>query len=409
MSEGDHPEPKDGAPGPDPYPDRGLRAALNLVLPGLIGLVLCLACLVPGALAFDIRGDFELRASEIGLLVAVYYLLSALCTQVTVPLAKVLSPTLTVRVGLIVGIVALALPALLGTKESLVAAVVVSGVANGFATPAGNMLIALNVPPHRRGLAFGLRVCAVPASAGVTALGAWIVAHSSLGWREVTAGGAALCLGVLVLACVARTARLVRGSAGPRAGNGDGLASLRLLALGGLLAASACATLSPFLLEGLLAGGAPPGVAALLLGISAWLGVAARITTGLVADRHPAPGPQLRAAATMLLVAAVGMVALGVGSGIPMLTAATILTFGIGWAWPGLLQQSTLSLHPKHLARAMSYVQQGTYVGALIGPLAFGFMVELTSFRDAWLATAAAATFAALVLLAGLRASTRAG
>lgn len=404
MSDDDH----STSPNPAGPPEAsGVRAVLNLVLPGLVGLVLCLAALVPGALAFDIRNDFGLRAGEIGLLVAAFYLLSAVCTQATVPLARVLSPTVTVRIGLCVGIVALALPALLGSKASLTAAVVISGVANGFATPAGNMLIALNVPRRRHGLAFGLRVCAVPASAGVTALGAFVVAHSSLGWREVCLGGAMLCAAVFASTAGVATARLVTGSRGKASADPVGQRSLRTLAIGGLLAATACSTLSPFLLEGLLDGGAPPGVAALLLGISAWLGAAARVTTGLLADRHPAPAPQLRAAAGMLLLAAVGMVGLGLGSGIVVLTAATVLTFSIGWAWPGLLQQATLALHPTQVARAISWIQQGTYVGALIGPLVFGLVVEASSFTVAWLVTAGAATAAAVVVLAGLRASER--
>lgn len=401
MSEGDHPQPS------GPPPASGLRAALNLVLPGLVGLALCLAALVPGALAFDIRNDFGLRPGEIGLLVASFYLLSALCTQATVPLARVLSPTVTVRIGLSVGVVALLLPALLGTKASLVAAVVVSGIANGFATPAGNMLIALNVPRHRHGLAFGLRVCAVPASAGVTALGAFVVAHSSLGWREVCWGAALLCAAVLAATALVSTARLVTGSRGKASDDPAGQRSLRTLAIGGLLAATACSTLSPFLLDGLVDGGAPPGVAALLLGISAWLGAAARVSTGLLADRHPEPTRQLQAAAGMLLLAAVGMVGLGLGSGIVVLTMATVLTFSIGWAWPGLLQQASLSLHPTQVARAISWMQQGTYVGALIGPLVFGLVVEVSSFTVAWLVTSVAATAAAVVILAGLRASGR--
>lgn len=407
MSESDHSSEHAPEPDDERFPDRGLRAVLNLVLPGLIGLVLCVAALVPGALAFDIRSDFALRPGEIGALVAVFYLLSALCTQATVPLARVLSPTVTVRIGLAVGTVSLLLPFALGTKWSLAAGVVVSGVANGFATPAGNMLIALNVPRHRHGLAFGLRVCAVPASAGVTALGAFLVAHSPLGWREVCLGGALMCVGVLAATTLVRTARLVTGSRGKASADPAGARSLRILSIGGLLAATACSTLSPFLLEGLMDGGAPAGVAALLLGISAWLGAAARITTGLLADRHPDPTPQLQAAAGMLLLAAVGMVGLGLGSGIVVLTAATVLTFSIGWAWPGLLQQATISLHPTQIARAISWMQQGTYVGALIGPLLFGLVVEFSSFTVAWLVTAVAATAAAAVVLTGLGASRR--
>lgn len=384
-----------------------LRGAGVLLFPAAVATALSLSVLVPGALAFDIQGDFGLRAGEIGALVALFYLLSSLFTQAAMPLAGRLSPTTTVRWGLVLGGVALALPAVLGTKVSLVAMVATGGIANGLATPAANMLIALTVPPHRRGLAFGLRVSAVPASAALTACGAWVVAHSDVGWRGVAAVGAGVCLLVLAAsALVARTGPLPPPS-GNRQDQRTGIAALRVLSLGGLLAATACATLSPFLVEGLIAGGATPGSAALLLGVSAWIGVAARISTGLVADRIPSPSFQLHSAATMLLVCAVGMVGLGLGSGTGVLAGATLLTFGIGWAWPGLLQQATLTLHPRQLARATSYVQLGTYVGALLGPLGFGFLVELFDFRTAWLAAAATAVGAAVIIVVGLRASLR--
>ena len=389
-------------------PARGrLRTAGTLLFPASVATSLALAVLVPGALAFDIQRDFGLRAGEIGGLVAVFYLLSSLCTQAAMPLASRLSPTTTVRVGLALGTAALLLPSALGTKASLVAMVVGAGIANGLATPAANMLIALTVPLHRRGLAFGLRVSAVPGSAAFTAAGAWVVAHTDVGWRAVTAAGAVVCLLVLAASTlVVRTRPLepVRGTAQDLR---TGLAALRVLSLGGLLAATACATLSPFLVEGLIAGGASPGSAALLLGVSAWVGVACRIGTGLLADRVASPSVQLSSASAMLTTCAVGMVGLGLGSGTALLAAATLLTFSIGWAWPGLLQQATLTLHPRQLARATSYVQLGTYVGALLGPLGFGLLVELFDFRTAWLAAAATAVGAAVIIGVGLRASLR--
>jgi MFS family permease len=131
--------------------------------------------------------------------------------------------------------------------------------------------------------------------------------------------------------------------------------------------------------------------------------VAARISTGVVADRFPSPIRHVTSASLMMVAAAVGMVGLAFGRGTPALAAATLLTFGIGFAWPGLLHHAAITLHPHHMARATSYMQMGTYVGALLGPVGFGLLVQVGSYRLAWLVTAVAALGGGAILLLARR------
>lgn len=380
-----------------------IAATALLLFPAMVSTLLNVPALVPGALAFDIQRDFALRPGEIGAAVAVFYLLSSVATQTVMPLATRLSPMTMARLGLLLGAGSSLAAASSGSKTGLFALCAVSGLANGLATPSANMLIALTVPQRRRGLAFGLRVSAVPAAAALAAMGAYAVAHTTLTWRGILLALGIVCLGLLLASYAGRTERVRPPRPTAAEAAGDGLVALRVVALGGLLAATACSTLSPFLVEGLIAGGASPANAALLLGISAWLGVVARVTAGVVADRVPRPTQHLSGAAAMLVIAAVGMVGLGFGKGTSVLATATLLTFGIGWAWPGLIHHATIVLHPGHMARATTYLQMGTFAGALIGPLGFGLMVELSSYRWAFTVTALVAAVGAVAVSAGNR------
>lgn len=379
------------------------RGLAVLLFPGILAMLMSVPSVLIGAWAFDIRDDFSISAAEIGTAVSVFYLASTLATRLAMPQLSRTSPMTMTRLGLGLCALTVLLTGVVGTKIALFAMCAVTGLANGIATPSANMLIALTVPPRRQGVAFGLRVSAVPGAAAFAAAGAWLVAHTTLGWRGLCAvlGG---CLAVLLVASLAGSSpHLPSPSSEAATDVGNGLSSLRLLALGGLLAATACSVLSPFLVDGLIAGGASPGDAALLLGISAWVGVTSRITTGLLADRHPYPLRHVASAAAMMCAAAIGMTGLGFGHGTPVLATAAMVTFGIGFAWPGLLHHAAITLHPEHMARATSYMQMGTYVGALVGPLVFGFLVQFGSFRLAWTVTACVALCGGVMLLLARR------
>jgi MFS family permease len=102
----------------------------------------------------------------------------------------------------------------------------------------------------------------------------------------------------------------------------------------------------------------------------------------------------------MLLAGFAGMAGLAVGGADSFLLGATLVAFGLGWSWPGLLHHAALKAYPESPALATGYMQTGTFLGALVGPLTFGLVVEHASYRWAWSMAAAAVLLAAGLVLA---------
>jgi predicted MFS family arabinose efflux permease len=101
-----------------------------------------------------------------------------------------------------------------------------------------------------------------------------------------------------------------------------------------------------------------------------------------------------------MAIGAVGLVLLAV-PGTPALTIGTILGFGLGWSWPGLMQFAVVRLNPSAPAAASAIVQTGVYAGGFAGPIAFGFVASRSSFDTAWLYAAATMVAAALLVVLG--------
>lgn len=154
----------------------------------------------------------------------------------------------------------------------------------------------------------------------------------------------------------------------------------------------------PFIVDGLIDQGIVASTAAGLLAIGSVTGILARVTVGRLSDFWPRPLKHLRVVEGMMLVAAASMLVLAFSSSRPWLTVATILTFGVGWSWPGLLHHAVLTTHPDSPGRATGAMQMGTYLGAVLGPGIFGVLVDQVSFEVAW-AVAVGITVGGVVLL----------
>ena len=58
--------------------------------------------------------------------------------------------------------------------------------------------------------------------------------------------------------------------------------------------------------------------------------------------------------------------------GTAALVVGVVLGFGLGWAWPGLMNFAVVRLHPQAPAAATSITQTGVYAGGCLGPLSLG-------------------------------------
>ncbi len=112
--------------------------------------------------------------------------------------------------------------------------------------------------------------------------------------------------------------------------------------------------------------------------------------------------------AAMLAVGAVGVALLAV-PGEAALVAGVVLGFGLGWAWPGLLNFAVVRLHPQAPAAATSITQTGVYAGGGAGPLTFGLVAAAYGYPTAWLCGSVAMLGAAGLMVVGSRALSRRG
>ena len=152
------------------------------------------------------------------------------------------------------------------------------------------------------------------------------------------------------------------------------------------LAAAAANALGIFLVASAVQRGIEPGIAGLTLTLGSVVGLVLRLLHGWLADRRS--GGHIAVVAGSLVLGAVGLALLAV-PGTWALILGTTLGFGLGWAWPGLLQFAVVRLNPSAPAAASSIVQTGVYAGGFIGPVGFGYLAAHLSFPTAWLVGAA--------------------
>ncbi|MFF1919776.1 MFS transporter [Streptomyces sp. NPDC058221] len=377
-----------------------------MVLPGLASAVIGMVGPLPGALVFAIREDFAFSASDVGFSFGGFYLASVVVTQIAGRLMARWSQPALIRMGLALCAVVAVTVALWSGRRQLFGAAGICGAANGLSAPAVNLLIARVVPSHRRGLAFGVRMSAVPGGASLAALAAYLVVGHGHDWRAVYAGYAVLCL--VTIAAMGWIVPSVRSSPeAPRSSAATGgpgeTGGLGLLATAGLLAASGGAVLPPFLVEGMVHGGTTPGAAAIFLAVGSWLGMGARIVAGVVSDRLPRPRLHLTGVFISLTAGSLGMLGLALGEGVFVVGGSAVVTFGLGWAWPGLLNHAAIQMYPHHLVRTTTRLQSGTFLGGLLGPAVFGLAVTYVSFTWAWLGASVVMAFAAVAVWSVVR------
>jgi cyanate permease len=278
---------------------------------------------------------------------------------------------------------------------SLIAVLLCSAWCNVLGQLSSNLTLARYVPATRLGLSFGIKQSAIPLATLLSGVAVPAVALT-VGWRWAYVIGAALALAALLVAPqdTAGRERTVPAP-GERA-----TAALSVIGIAGALAAAAANALGIFLVASAVERGISPGIAGLTLTMGSVVGLTLRLTHGWLADRRS--GGHVAVVAGSLLLGAGGLALLAV-PGTPALVIGTVLGFGLGWAWPGLLQFAVVRLNPSAPAAATSIVQAGVYAGGFIGPVGFGFIATHASFPTAWFTGAVTMVVAAALMVLGRR------
>ncbi|MFE9955930.1 MFS transporter [Micromonospora sp. NPDC005299] len=364
-----------------------------------------IACVLPvflvGGLAVQMGDDLDFTPAGLGLAVSVYFGVSALASVPSGALVERYGSAVVARAGILLSAGSLlAVAGLTRSYPVLVALLALSAAANALGQLASNAALARHVPAHRQGLSFGVKQAAIPVSTLLAGAAVPTVALTA-GWRWAFVVAALAALAALPAVPPAERDR-VRPAAG-RAGRAT--TALVVVGVAATLAAAAANALGTFVVDSAAGRGLSPALAGLTLTLGSAVCVAARVGAGWLADRRATGHVALIAA--MLVVGAVGLVLLAVAGPVP-LVAGVVLGFGLGWAWPGLMNFAVVRLHPQAPAAATSITQTGVYAGGCLGPLGLGTIAEAAGYPAMWVTAAAAMLLAALFMLTGSRLLSRA-
>lgn len=281
------------------------------------------------------------------------------------------------------------------TRWWLFVSLAVGGLGHGSGHPATSLALFADETAHeRRPFRFGIKQAAIPAASLLAGVSVPLIA-STVGWRwafGLAAGGAAALI-------VALRSITITGhpSSAPHPLRERSTQALGTMAIAAALGAGAATTLPAFFTTSAMQAGFSAPAAGWLLASGSVVGVAARL---LVGWRAGADGRSaLRTVSVMLILGGLGFVLISQPR-VSMLLLGTLMAFSLGWGWTGLFSYAVVEIHPGHSGLASGMGQAGASAGAALGPLAFGIVASMSSFRHAWLATAGAAVIAGLTMLA---------
>lgn len=351
-----------------------------------------------GALAVQIRENLNLTPSLLGMAVGTFFLFAALASFTSGHIAYRLDGTKLIKTCMLGSSVLLASVAFFATSYTIfVVILALGGAVNGALQPPINVFLSQVIPKRKQGLAFGIKQAAIPLSTFLAGLSVPLVALT-LGWRYAFLFVAPL--GVVFFFLAPRSVLPVDGGRATGLSERPPAAPLVMLSIGMGLGTGAANAFGAFIVSYAVHTGWNPGLAGLLIVLGSFIGVLSRIGQGFFADRRH--GKHFLFALWSVGIGGVGyfMFALGYGW---LIVPATIISYGAGWGWNGLFIFAIVRNFTKYAGYATGTIQSGSYVGSVLGPLGFGFVVEKAGYSLAWSLAAVCAVGAAVAVFIARR------
>jgi MFS family permease len=379
--------------GADRQERNGTRRTLAATLTTTIGANL--PAFLLGGLAVQMQEDLHFGPTGVGVGVGAFYAAGAISSALTGRVVERAGAERSLRgAAFLSGCVQLSIAAFGSSITLVVAMLAVGGLANAWAQPASNVLLARVVPRARLGVALGVQKSAIPASAllGGLAVPAFAL---TVGWRWAFVAGAAFAFASAAQVPGARSGAVARIGHRPEGKPDVPTKHLLFLAAGVGLGSSASNSLSAFLVLSGVAAGLSEGTSGLLLTFGSVAGIGVRLLVGSRADRYP--GHTLIVMAAMFAVASTSFVLLATGVE-ALFVLATPIAFATAYAWPGLFHLAVVRTNPSAPGAATGLTMTGTLAGAVAGPVIFGAIATHGSYAAAWLVATAFLLGAAVIV-----------
>jgi MFS family permease len=352
-----------------------------------------------GSLAPFLMTDLGLDAFTLGVVVALFYGAAAIGSAALAKLADQAGVWRVARIALYstagsgIGI------ALIAQNWIVAGALLfVAGMANGCIQPASNVMVSRHIPAKRQGVAFGLKQSAIPLATLIGGVAVPLVGLT-IGWRW--AFGMVSALALLITLGMPRDGAQSLRQTPQTLGYSLPKRTLLMIAVMSGFGAGCANAMAAFLVPSITASGQEPAVAGLILALGSLLAIVVRITVGFTADQRDLP--LLRIVAVMFFGGMAAYTILATSDNLYLIILATLMAFGMGWGWAGISILAVSRASIGAVGAATGITQAGVYIGAIIGPVLFGFLVSQYSYTIAWLALAIGAIAATCLAFASDR------
>ena len=351
----------------------------------------------PGFLATVLSEELLVSKGKVGLIVGIYFGATGLGSILAGKITEQIGPRISIVIDMAIVASCSFLIAAIGTYSVWVISSVLAGAAYGLSNTGTNVAIGKVIGAEKRTLAMSVKTSGVPLMAALAAaIGPWSAEQWK--WEHILLinGGAAFSLGIAAFFIVPNlpphSVEQSNDKALPSKFYWFGIASFLLIAGSQPLYSWIVSYLEDSL-------DVSSGSAGAVTSIACFCGVLVMICNGLFADRL---GADSRVKLLMALLfsssIAVVLVSLGPALGIASVIIGAIVGVSTQLSAIGTMHACIVDKAPLSVSRATGITMTGYYLGALVSPPLFGFVVDWTeSFAYSWLGTTAllfAAVFA---------------
>ncbi len=364
---------------------RALVAAL------IVNLVAIGPLFLTGAMSVQIARDFGTHATTVGALAAAFALSTTLSTAFAGRNVRRFGIQRSMRVSSVVAIISLTGAALSPNTLLLAVALVIGGMGNALAQPAGNALVASQVSQRRFGLGFAIKQSAIPLATTLSGLAVPLIAVT-IGWRFAYASAAVVALLTVFLAPKDQQRNVGRTEATvPR----KQVVPLWIYALGIGLIVAAATSIGTLGTAGGVAVDLSESTAGYLVAAGGFAGLTIRLFAGWCADRYTFDA--MYGIVVLAVLGGLGWIAMGTQA-VTMFIIGLIVANAFGWGWPGLQHLSIARRFPTSTAAASGISQTGVSAGLLIGPLVLALLARNSGWASAWFTAAGCAFLGAAII-----------
>ena len=378
-----------------PFRHNPIRAVATA---SLTSITATLPVFLVGGLSVLVRKDLGFSETQLGGAVSAGFIVA---TLFSVPAGRLIE-RIGARRGMVLTVLwsslcLIGLGTIAASWKLLLMLVAASGVGLALSVPSSNLAVAQSVPIHRQGLAFGIKTTAAPWATMLAGLVLPLVGLQ-YGWDWAFRGAAVLALPVLLLVA---GLRLPAGGRIPRQKIVPIDLPLVLLAATAAAGMAAATAMVSFYVETAVGNGIEAGTAGHLLALGGAVGIAGRILWGLASDRVDRVG--VKPIVVLFGTGALGAVGMGAAADFWLLLPATVVGFGTGWSWPGVLMATVAREYVRRPATALGVVAMGFFLGGSVGPVAVGAIIEHISTLAGWIAIAGSLLVAAMFAFGATR------